>query len=344
MDPIKIIEAALVSTNILDDQTARNFHCTPKSGRKKNQAQYSMGGFCVVFPMISNSGNEKRAYRIWYIDNLNHQMLKTARLVAEEIKKTKLPYFVGYEFIEEAISVEGKRIPGVKMDWIEGEKLDDYIRSHADPSQIRSLAGKFRSMCEDFSKAGISHGDLSNSNILVTPSGDIRLVDYDSMYFPAMKGKGYMQTTFGQPAFQHPKRRTSGTLLASSKDDNFSQLVIYLSLLAMAADSSLIHGISEEELIFNNIDLQSRQTFRESKVYKRFSDINDNEIQRCLSAIEKSLDGPLESIPSLVDVLEAERAKPSSTKFKNTTFCPICGTKYYLSSSCYCYHCGHKRK
>lgn len=351
MNPTKIKKAALDASNILDPEVRRQYHCTPRTGRKSNEAQALKGGFCLVFPMIENGGRNTIGYRVWYIDNFHHQLLQIAKEVGQELPKTRLPYFVGYYFLDEALDVEGTHIPGVRMEWVEGDTLDVYIKSHRSSSDLQELARAFLTMCRDLTNAGIAHGDLSNSNILVTKNGNLRLVDYDSLYLPSMKGK-YRQSTIGQPAFQHPQRVEG--LLMTEKDDNFSQLVIYLSLLAMAANTSLVDYIDDQELLFNNLDLQSVTNFRNSRAYRTISRINDPVVKTCLSALENAIAGPLSAVPSLVEVLRnaarEETPKPQSgyathvVMFRNLNYCPMCGKKYPSEQSAFCYRCDHPRE
>lgn len=343
-DISKIKKAALVSDNILNPETSRRYHCTPMTGRKKNEAQAFSGGFCLVFPMLENNGTNKIGYRVWYIDNLNHQLLQIAKEVGRELPKTRLPYFVGYQYLDEALDVEGNHIPGVQMEWVEGETLDTFIQNHRSSSDLRKLAGTFLTMCKDLTTAGIAHGDLSNSNILITKKGEIRLVDYDSLYLPSMKGK-YQQTTTGQPAFQHPQRKSGMPM--TEKDDDFSQLLIYLSLQAMSAKTSLIDYIDDQELLFNNIELQNVNNFRRSRAYKIISGIDDSTVQACLLALEKAISGPISAVPSLVEITDnlskGENPKPHVIMFRNKNYCPECGNKFHTNDS-YCAGCGHPRE
>lgn len=352
MDLIKIRKAALSNSNILSTELSQHYHCTPMTGRNSNQANGIPGGFCIVFPMNRNDSGSKIAFRVWYLDNFHHQQLQIARDVGADLPNIKLPYFVGYKYLEKAIDVEGNRIPGVRMEWVDGDTLDNYIKKHRSTQEIQKLAGNFLTMCRDVTIAGIAHGDLSNSNILVMSSGEIRLVDYDSLYLPSMAGKGYTQTTSGQPAFQHPQRR--GAIPMSSNDDNFSQILIYLSLLAISHDTTLVDNIAETELLFNNVDLQSVNNFRNSNGYQVVSRINDKVVRTCLTALEKAIAGPLSAVPSLVNVLHdaspVETPKPLSggttyvVMFRNKNYCPMCGTKYPSERSAFCSLCRHPRE
>ena len=245
-----IARAARISSNILDVEARTGFECIPYKRSKRNQdlAEFLSGGFCVVLPMNALNANsgKKLCYRIWHIDDYENRRFKDiSAYVSEMIVSQNLNYFVSYQYLPKAIQVNGIALPGVKMEWIDGLTLAQWlIKNRGNVKSIKKLAADFLQMCKDFSKAGISHGDLSNSNILITDRNEIRLIDYDSVYVPSMRDAFY-QTTAGQAAFQHPERVWGKRLKMTSKDDNFSQQVIYLSLLAIAHDVSLVDWISE---------------------------------------------------------------------------------------------------
>ena len=61
----------------------------------------------------------------------------------------------------------------------------------------------------------------------------LQLVDYDGMFVPALKG--LKATENGHDYFQHPNRNLDSY---STNLDNFSVLVIYLSILAVSYDET----------------------------------------------------------------------------------------------------------
>ena len=300
-----------------------------------------VGGYCVAFPMRKKTGNGKICFRVWWVDNEN--LFQFSREVSESLKKIDLPYFIQYEYVDQALNVEGTILHGVKMEWIDGENLDKYIiKNKNHPSKLKDLADRFYAMCKDLINKGISHGDLSHSNILVTSSGELRLVDYDSLYLPSMS-RDYEQTVSGQVPYQHPKRINSDKrLLISEIDDNFSQIVIYLTLLAIAKDPTLIKLIPIPEdpkdniqyLLFSESDLRNSSYFIQSKAYKEIASINDSNVQKCLQVLEKVIDGPFEQVPNVIKVIEGKIPQITQNR------CPVCGTLYILS----CTNCGYPQK
>jgi len=332
----EIAEAALDSSNIIDNDVRLNYHCEAKKGRKSNMAVYKMGGFCIAFPMFKNDDpNSKICYRVWFVeDYYNRKFKEICEHVSRMIRDFKLPYFVEYTFLPHAIKVGEEKLPGVKMKWIDGLSLNEWLRTHRDKAAIQKLADSFMQMCKDFHKFGISHGDLSNSNILINERAEIKLVDYDSVFTPSM-GNQFYQTTAGQDAFQHRERR-SGNHQISARDDNFSQQIIYLSLLAMAHDVSLVDWIGENELLFNQQDLASESDFIKSRAYKALSSLNEPEIQSRLKELKSAIRGSLSDVRSIV---ELEVPKPK----KYVEFCYICGHKFPNNADGYCTQCGTKR-
>ena len=112
-------------------------------------------------------------------------------------------------------------------------------------------------------KYHISHGDLQHGNILVDDNDNLFLIDYDSVYVPELQGEA--DIIKGLKGYQHPKR--GDNLLANEKVDYFSELIIYLSILAIAEKSSLVEKYQvedSEQLLFSFEDFKDLEN---SQVY-----------------------------------------------------------------------------
>lgn len=221
------------------------------------------GGFTVVVP-IKVQG-VKLALRCWYMDLGN--VRKRMEALANYLQKQSLPYFCDFSYVDEGIVVDGKVYPITRMKWVDGERLDKYIFSHRDKTSLLRLADNFLSMCKALHTHKIAHGDLQHGNIMVDLSGDIYLIDYDSMFVPTMKGESDIIT--GLKDYQHPNRKTN--LYASEKMDYFSELIIYISILAVAENPDLINKYQigdTEHLLFTSDD------FTNLKKTNIYNDIN----------------------------------------------------------------------
>lgn len=170
-------------------------------------------------------------------------------LIGKFVSACELPYTLPFSLLLEGVRIGGASFPLLKMQWAEGETLDNYLeRTFEQPDT--ELPEKFRRMCTELRKAGIAHGDLQHGNIIVD-DGELRLVDYDGMFVPAMKGM--LSNELGHRNYQHPGRSAEQY---DENIDNFSAWVIYISLKALAIDPSLYRrlGAGEDCLLFRRED------------------------------------------------------------------------------------------
>lgn len=236
---------ALIHPSILD-----NGHPIEKGVRL---IKYS-GGFCVVFPF--ETPTNKYAIRCWHAEVADAK--KRTQLIADALKNSQLPYFVGFNYYEDGIMTTQGIQPIVVMDWVEAKSLKKYLSSHInDSSAINELAENFKTMVSDLHKHEFSHGDLQHGNIMVKDDKSLVLVDYDSMYVPSLNGM--LDEIKGLVGYQHEGRWTNKYV--SKKADYFSELVIYLSLKALAKYPQLWIDLKMEDtetLLFSGEDIKSR--------------------------------------------------------------------------------------
>jgi len=138
-------------------------------------------------------------------------------------------------------------------------------------------------MTEKLNNAGIAHGDLQNGNILIV-DGDYRLIDYDGMYVPALKGQ--TSNEVGLPNYQHPKR--TGFDFGPGLD-NFSSWVIYISLLALSVDPQLWGKLQagDDCLLFRKEDFEKPNR---SKVFRALERSSNQSLQLVVTQFKSFLD------------------------------------------------------
>ena len=149
--------------------------------------------------------------------------------IDRHLAKVRLPYTVAFGYQPQGLKVKGREYPLLKMEWVRGVSLSSFIGSNlSNPGVLGALAEKWMAMLKALQQAEIAHGDLQDRNVLVV-GGDLRLVDYDGMFVPALAGK--FSNEIGQRNFQHPYRTPIdyGPYL-----DNFSGWVVYASLVALS--------------------------------------------------------------------------------------------------------------
>ena len=194
------------------------------------------------------------------------------QLISEYLSQHQIPYLVDFEFLAEGILVKGEWYPILKMDWVEGVEIDRYIGEYIDDSQVLlRLDRQLKQLQTDLKKVGIAHGDLQHGNIMVDDAGELKLVDYDGMYVPALQGLPPQEV--GHPNYQLPRRSPKDF---SDRLDEFSFEVISLSLRALANEPNLWATFHEDNknLIFRQNDFQEPEL---SPVFQAISNIPDDD-------------------------------------------------------------------
>lgn len=291
------------------------------------------GGFAVVMPFIVD--NEKWAFRCWYNDIGNIE--QHLNILSGELKKIGLPYFCEFSYDPAGLlCVNGKTMPTTRMKWIDGDNIKDFICSHKnDAKSLSMLADKFLAMCKDLHKFHIAHGDLQHGNILVNKNMDLVLIDYDSMFIPALSDEE--DNIKGLPAYQHPKRGNNE--FRNYKLDYFSELIIYLSILAIAEKPSLVDKYQvpdSEGMLFSKEDFIN---FKNSNIYEDLSGMSKR-IQDLLHILECYLQkddisefGPFDFMADLFS---------KHINYADKQFCMHCGLSIDVNEdNLFCINCGN---
>ena len=192
-------------------------------------------------------------------------------LISKHLQQNPISYLVKFEFIAQGILVNGSWYPILKMDWVEGTEIDRYIGEYIDDSQVLlRLERQLQQLRQDLQEIGIAHGDLQHGNIMVDEEGELKLVDYDGMYVPALQGKPPLEV--GHPNYQPPQRSPEDF---SDRLDEFSFEVISLSLRALANQPDLWKNFHEDNknLIFRQNDFQEPD---QSPVFQSINQIDDD--------------------------------------------------------------------
>jgi len=205
------------------------------------------GQFAYVFKLKAADGSTPvavRCFRGYLRDREERYKAIDAHLSTQHI-----PALARFKYFPYGILVGGRRFPTLIMQWIEGATLDVYLEDVIDrPEVLRHLADEWLKLMSRLREAGIAHGDLQHGNIIVE-QGQLRLIDLDGMFVPAMAG--LQASEVGHQHFQHPARDAR---LFDAGVDNFSALVIYLSLISLAEQPELWGEYHDENLIFTKED------------------------------------------------------------------------------------------
>lgn len=268
------------------------------------------GGFSVVFPYVDSSG-EKWAFRCWH-SNVNNSK-KRYEIISDAIRKSQLGFLCDFIYVEKGINVDGEIYPTTRMRWIDGVTIKEYIcQNRKSKRLLRELANEFLKMTQALHDLSLAHGDLQHGNILIDENHRLYLVDYDSFYCPKLKGEPDNVT--GLPDYQHPARSSNKSV--SEKIDYFSELIIYLSILAISKNSSLIDKYQiegSERLLFAKEDFENLHA---SQIYQDISSLGD-ECKELLSILDEYLSHKdINELCPFTDYLLSNKVSFSTTALK----------------------------
>ena len=222
--------------------------------------------------------------------------------IDEYLQSQRIPALASFAYEAEGILVRGRRYPILFMEWIEGPTLDVYLDEMVLRSEVvLHLADEWLKLVRALSEAGIVHGDLQHGNIIVE-RGSLRLVDLDGMFVPAMTG--WTASELGHQHYQHPARDIS---LFNPSLDNFSALVIYLSLISLAELPELWAEHHDENLLFTRSDFLDPAS---SALFKKIKNIGPEHSQLA-EVLELSAQVDPAMVPSLLDLVSTKSKLPS---------------------------------
>jgi hypothetical protein len=213
--------------------------------------------------------------------------------IDEHLRAHPVAALAKFAYDTHGILVSGYRYPILVMEWLEGPTLDVYLDEVVNRSDVLlHLADEWVRLLAMMRAAGVAHGDLQHGNIIVE-HGQFRLVDFDGLFVPAMTG--WSASEIGHQHYQHPARDAH---YFNADLDNFSGLVIYLSLIALAARPELWAQFHDENLLFTKDDFLAPER---SRLLAQIKEIGGE--QRDLAELlATAARAEAEAVPSLLDV------------------------------------------
>ncbi len=253
------------------------------------------GQSAIVFRLQTPRG--LRAVRC-FTAQISDQQERYAAL-NQHLRDQYVPTLVDFAYQQQGIQVNGVWYPMVRMEWVEGLPLDQQIETWlgtGETKQLAALARQWANVTSELHQAEVAHGDLQHENILVS-RGYITLVDYDGVFVPALSDRPALE--IGHPHYQHPGRTSGDFDLAL---DNFSALVIYLSLKALSVDPSLWAAFHKDKhLLFLADDFVDPHR---SPLILRLKQSSDSEVQTLTKRLEAACQDNLSDVPPLGKVLD----------------------------------------
>jgi hypothetical protein len=226
--------------------------------------------------------------------------------ISRHLRQARLPFAVDFQYQEEGVRVRGAWYPVLKMRWVEGLLLNEFVRDNLDrPARLHALAQIWARMAARLREADIAHGDLQHGNVILVPGSAagslaIKLIDYDGMWVRSLAGRPSGEA--GHPNYQHPRRLKEAAY--GPEMDRFSVLVVAMALRALAVGRRDLWDRYDngDNLLFREADLLAPG---QSPLFAELLEIGDRDTNALVVRLIEAARGPLESCPLLEELSPA---------------------------------------
>ncbi len=265
----------------------------------QNQPRPWAGAFAVVYKGIDADGQTPFAVRIFTTESPERR--DRYDLISAYLQGRKLKCLVDFEYRDQSIrsAGDGKWYPVIIMEWVQGETLFNWLRARSlegHREAIATLADRWLEAIQELSDNSIAHGDLQHANVMVNAAWQVKLVDYDGMCVPPLVGRRNLEV--GVEPYQH-RERGAGTLLSLDLD-NFSALLIYVALRALAIQPGLwakyVEQVGYDKLLFRREDFQAPA---QSPLYYDLMQLGNNDLQNLTERLFALSQARMEDVPPL---------------------------------------------
>ncbi|MBF0458811.1 MAG: hypothetical protein HQK99_13055 [Nitrospirae bacterium] len=255
------------------------------------------GNFASVYRIFSGSA----PYAIKCFLSAPDDIQTRWEQISDCLNSINCDYFLKIQYFARGISVNGQVYPILKMPWQDGITLDKYAVNcvaKQDKQGILAVRGQFLNLYKTLRSYKIAHGDLQHGNILITPEGNLCLIDYDGLYCPSTTLDCSHET--GHPNYQHPKRKACHY---NELIDTFSAAVIFTALTALAYDLTFWQKYyNGDNLLFCGRDFLNTN---QSPLFRSLAAAGDAEVKTLAAAIAASCLCPYEKLPDFSEMLDA---------------------------------------
>ncbi|HTU22081.1 MAG TPA: PA14 domain-containing protein [Gemmataceae bacterium] len=273
------------------------------------------GNFADVYEVRCPSGSR------WAVKCFTREVFGLGERYAEigkYLRLAKLPFMVDFQYLEQGIRVRGQWYPILKMQWVEGFLLNEFVRDNLDKKPILQGLGQiWLKMARRLRESYIAHCDLQHGNVLFVPGSKssslaVKLIDYDGMCVPSLVGTKSGEV--GHPAYQHPERLRTGAY--DQEVDRFSLLSIAAALRCLSVGGQPLWERYDtgDNLLFRQADFQAP---KESPLFQELLKIGDEQARALVTELQRACQGPLDAVPLLTDLVPEEKpAAPAPSRGK----------------------------
>ncbi len=266
------------------------------------QPKARSGNFATVYRGFRPDGGE---FAIRVFNRRQDERLEHYRTISEYLENRSISSIVHFDYDERGIRSggDGKLYPLLIMEWVPGITLFEWTRDRCREGYAEALqiaADVWLHLVRELTESSVVHGDLQHGNVMVSPEGHFKLVDYDCMCVPSLIGRRNLET--GLPPYQHPGRNADTILFPGL--DNFSSLVIYVALRALAAAPQLwgtyVDQPDYDRMLFRDEDFRTPAL---SPLYRDLLNSPDEQVRDLTHYLFELFRYDLQDVPPVDEVL-----------------------------------------
>ncbi len=264
------------------------------------------GGFALTACATLKSSRSKSQWAIRCFHKEVPDFQERYQYISNFLNRQNEDFLVKFTYEPQGIKVHGQSYPIIKMAWVDGLTLNQYVEKHIKkPKRLLALADEIKRISKRISQLQMGHGDLQNGNILVRESGNCVLVDYDGIYVLGMPYSHSNET--GHPSFQHPERNSA---FFNDRMDDFSLIVIWTSLIVLATSSGSElwkKYYDSERLIFSKEDYKNPD---QSPLFSEL--VNHPQVGNWVKRLKHLCSSQIQDIPRLDKFLDLTFTLPQT--------------------------------
>jgi hypothetical protein len=244
--------------------------------------------------------------------------------IGRHLRQAVLPFTVDFNYLEQGVRIHGRWYPVLKMQWVEGFTLNEFVRANLDrPATLEALFQIWLWMARRLREARIAHADLQHGNVLLVPGSRpeslaLKLIDYDGLWVPALAEKKSGEV--GHPAYQHPQRLREGTY--NAEVDRFPLLAVATALRGLKTGGRALWERYDngDNLLFREGDFK---TPGQSPLIRELGQLVDPGARSLVEPLLRSCKGAIDRVPLLDEVLEGlTTAAPATEPIRQNTSRP----------------------
>lgn len=270
---------------------------------------FGSGAFAAVF----KGSLHGRTYAIRCFLSAEEETINRYKSICSYLKNIGSTWKTECEFIENEVALNGNSYPILKMEWMNGLLINQFVSNHINENNVLSkLQAQLVTVSEDLERNKIGHGDIQCGNIIISGTSDdfqVKLIDYDGMFVPDLAYKKSIEK--GRSEFQHPKRTLNNF---SPEMDRFSFWVMITALEALKLDKTLWREVMQGG--FNTLDnfLFTIQDFlnpNQSNLFNRLYNLNSSALNYYLDKLKYFCNSEYSAITK--PVLSGQNSIPTSS-------------------------------